>query len=137
MFCGFDNFCVLIFIFLIFRDVAVGDIVTVGECRPLSKTVRYNVLKIGVVVMASSSATENRKMMRRLASSRLEDIRDNFNEELEEMPKKRSRLDDDKLSDDSGDEDGSSEVTTTVKVWIFGDFKLQSPGFCSVQFSGL
>ncbi|VDK47811.1 unnamed protein product [Anisakis simplex] len=29
-----------------FRDVAVGDIVTVGECRPLSKTVRYNVLKV-------------------------------------------------------------------------------------------
>uniref|UniRef100_A0AAF5Q6U2 Small ribosomal subunit protein uS17 n=1 Tax=Wuchereria bancrofti TaxID=6293 RepID=A0AAF5Q6U2_WUCBA len=28
-----------------FRDIAVGDIVTVGECRPLSKTVRYNVLK--------------------------------------------------------------------------------------------
>lgn len=29
-----------------FRDIAVGDIVTVGECRPLSKTVRYNVLKV-------------------------------------------------------------------------------------------
>ena len=29
-----------------FRDVAIGDIVTVGECRPLSKTVRYNVLKV-------------------------------------------------------------------------------------------
>jgi len=29
-----------------FRDVKVGDIVTVGECRPLSKTVRYNVLKV-------------------------------------------------------------------------------------------
>ncbi|KAK3520555.1 hypothetical protein QTP70_026496 [Hemibagrus guttatus] len=28
-----------------FRDVTVGDIVTVGECRPLSKTVRFNVLK--------------------------------------------------------------------------------------------
>lgn len=24
----------------------MGDIVTVGECRPLSKTVRYNVLKV-------------------------------------------------------------------------------------------
>ncbi|KAH6943364.1 hypothetical protein HPB50_020522 [Hyalomma asiaticum] len=29
-----------------FRDVAVGDVVTVGECRPLSKTVRFNVLKV-------------------------------------------------------------------------------------------
>ncbi|CAG2180243.1 unnamed protein product, partial [Oppiella nova] len=28
-----------------FRDVAPGDSVTVGECRPLSKTVRFNVLK--------------------------------------------------------------------------------------------
>uniref|UniRef100_A0A8C5F4Y8 Small ribosomal subunit protein uS17 n=2 Tax=Gadus morhua TaxID=8049 RepID=A0A8C5F4Y8_GADMO len=29
-----------------FRDVTVGDIVIVGECRPLSKTVRFNVLKV-------------------------------------------------------------------------------------------
>merc|ERR1712126_713422 len=29
-----------------FRDVALGDIVTAGECRPLSKTVCYNVLKV-------------------------------------------------------------------------------------------
>merc|ERR1711911_409135 len=29
-----------------FRDVALGDVVTVGECRPLSKTVRFNVLKV-------------------------------------------------------------------------------------------
>merc|ERR1739845_92136 len=29
-----------------FRDVHVGDIVTAGECRPLSKTVRFNVLKV-------------------------------------------------------------------------------------------
>ncbi|CBY09801.1 unnamed protein product [Oikopleura dioica] len=28
-----------------FRDVEAGDIVTVGECRPLSKTVRFNVVK--------------------------------------------------------------------------------------------
>ncbi|OMH83894.1 40S ribosomal protein S11 [Zancudomyces culisetae] len=28
-----------------FVGVAVGDTVTVGECRPLSKTVRFNVLK--------------------------------------------------------------------------------------------
>jgi len=28
------------------RDVAIGDTVTVGECRPLSKTVRFNVLKV-------------------------------------------------------------------------------------------
>uniref|UniRef100_A0A336LL92 Small ribosomal subunit protein uS17 n=1 Tax=Culicoides sonorensis TaxID=179676 RepID=A0A336LL92_CULSO len=29
-----------------FRDVQLGDIATVGECRPLSKTVRFNVLKV-------------------------------------------------------------------------------------------
>merc|ERR1712098_384425 len=29
-----------------FRDVQLGDIVTVGECRSLAKTVRFNVLKV-------------------------------------------------------------------------------------------
>ena len=29
-----------------FRDVQVGDTVTVGECRPLSKTVSFNVIKV-------------------------------------------------------------------------------------------
>ncbi|KAL1789529.1 40S ribosomal protein S11, partial [Sigmodon hispidus] len=29
-----------------FKDVQIGDIVTVGECRPLSKMVRFNVLKV-------------------------------------------------------------------------------------------
>eukprot|EP01135_Chromosphaera_perkinsii_P004993 Nk52_evm2s309 gene=Nk52_evmTU2s309 len=29
-----------------FKDVAVGDLVTVGQCRPLSKTIRFNVLKV-------------------------------------------------------------------------------------------
>jgi len=29
-----------------FDHVKVGDTVTVGQCRPLSKTVRFNVLKI-------------------------------------------------------------------------------------------
>merc|ERR1711923_478731 len=29
-----------------FRDVKVGDVATVGECRPLSKTVKFNTLKI-------------------------------------------------------------------------------------------
>jgi len=29
-----------------FIGVEVGDIVTVGQCRPLSKTVRFNVLKV-------------------------------------------------------------------------------------------
>jgi len=32
-----------------FRDIRLGDIVTVGECRPLSKTVRFNVLKVSSV----------------------------------------------------------------------------------------
>eukprot|EP00914_Ancora_sagittata_P009340 GHVO01017878.1.p2 GENE.GHVO01017878.1~~GHVO01017878.1.p2 ORF type:complete len:108 (+),score=17.80 GHVO01017878.1:214-537(+) len=27
-------------------DVKDGDIVTIGECRPLSKTVRFNVVKV-------------------------------------------------------------------------------------------
>nr|AAX48887.1 S11 [Suberites domuncula] len=29
-----------------FRDVALGDLAVVGQCRPLSKTVRFNVLKV-------------------------------------------------------------------------------------------
>ncbi|XP_023320190.1 40S ribosomal protein S11-like [Eurytemora carolleeae] len=29
-----------------FRDARVGDVVTVGECRPLSKTVKFNTLKV-------------------------------------------------------------------------------------------
>merc|ERR1712099_141928 len=29
-----------------FRDIAQGDLVTVGECRPLAKTVKFNVIKI-------------------------------------------------------------------------------------------
>merc|ERR1712008_373609 len=29
-----------------FRDVQIGDVVTVGECRPLSKTVKFNTLKV-------------------------------------------------------------------------------------------
>ena len=32
-----------------FLDVKLGDIATVGQCRPLSKTVRFNVLKIGAL----------------------------------------------------------------------------------------
>jgi small subunit ribosomal protein S11e len=32
-----------------FRDVEIGDVVTVGECRPLSKTVKFNVLKVSKV----------------------------------------------------------------------------------------
>merc|ERR1712066_1134000 len=29
-----------------FRDTAIGDTLTVGECRPLSKTVKFNTLKV-------------------------------------------------------------------------------------------
>lgn len=32
--------------FITFRDVKTGDVATVGECRPLSKTVKFNTLKI-------------------------------------------------------------------------------------------
>ena len=34
------------FLYLIFRDVQIGDVATVGECRPLSKTVKFNTLKV-------------------------------------------------------------------------------------------
>jgi small subunit ribosomal protein S11e len=30
----------------VFKRIKIGDIVTVGQCRPLSKTVRFNVLKV-------------------------------------------------------------------------------------------
>ncbi|KAI3390108.1 hypothetical protein SNEBB_010149 [Seison nebaliae] len=32
-----------------FRDIKIGDMVTIGECRPLSKTVKFNVLKVSNV----------------------------------------------------------------------------------------
>eukprot|EP00056_Hartaetosiga_gracilis_P019242 m.13520 g.13520 ORF g.13520 m.13520 type:complete len:156 (-) comp7527_c0_seq1:96-563(-) len=32
-----------------FRDIAIGDTVTIGQCRPLSKTVRFNVLRVAKV----------------------------------------------------------------------------------------
>merc|ERR1712007_327832 len=38
-----------------FRDVGLGDVVTVGECRPLSKTVRFNVLKVNKAAGAKKS----------------------------------------------------------------------------------
>ena len=38
---GLKYFC-----YFTFRDVKVGDVATVGECRPLSKTVKFNTLKI-------------------------------------------------------------------------------------------
>lgn len=37
-----------------FIGVALGDLVTVGECRPLSKTVRFNVLKVQKKVVKGS-----------------------------------------------------------------------------------
>ncbi|XP_002128561.1 small ribosomal subunit protein uS17-like [Ciona intestinalis] len=36
-----------------FRDVQPGDIATIGECRPISKTVRFNVVKINKAKGAS------------------------------------------------------------------------------------
>jgi len=38
-----------------FRDVALGDLITVGQCRPLSKTVRFNVLKVSKSAKAKKS----------------------------------------------------------------------------------
>merc|ERR1711973_459624 len=38
-----------------FRDVNLGDLVTVGQCRPLSKTVRFNVLKAAKSVASKKS----------------------------------------------------------------------------------
>merc|ERR1711881_494707 len=31
------------------RDIAIGDLVTIGECRPLAKTINFNVVKINKV----------------------------------------------------------------------------------------
>lgn len=41
----FEPFSLSINHFVI-SDVQIGDVVTIGECRPLSKTVRFNVLKV-------------------------------------------------------------------------------------------
>ncbi|XP_065653798.1 small ribosomal subunit protein uS17-like [Hydra vulgaris] len=38
-----------------FLDVALGDLVTVGQCRPLSKTIRFNVLKVSKSTSAKKS----------------------------------------------------------------------------------
>merc|ERR1711872_757391 len=38
-----------------FRDIVLGDLVTVGQCRPLSKTVRFNVLKVAKSVASKKS----------------------------------------------------------------------------------
>ena len=37
-----------------FRRIKVGDIATVGQCRPLSKTVRFNVLKVQPNIISGS-----------------------------------------------------------------------------------
>jgi small subunit ribosomal protein S11e len=37
-----------------FRDIKEGDICTIGQCRPLSKTVRFNVLKVTPVNRANA-----------------------------------------------------------------------------------
>lgn len=47
----------MINVFYRFRDVKVGDLVTVGECRPLSKTVRFNVIKVSKGTGKSSKKT--------------------------------------------------------------------------------
>lgn len=39
-------FIIYYYINIYYRDVEIGDVVTIGECRPLSKTVRFNVLKV-------------------------------------------------------------------------------------------
>jgi small subunit ribosomal protein S11e len=48
---------ILFFNDIYFSDVSAGDIVTVGECRALSKTVRFNVLK----VLKAPGANKERK----------------------------------------------------------------------------
>jgi small subunit ribosomal protein S11e len=40
------SYLFIVFSVLLFSDVQIGDVVTIGECRPLSKTVRFNVLKV-------------------------------------------------------------------------------------------
>merc|ERR1719383_1259975 len=41
-----------------FRDVNIGDTVTFGECRPLAKTVRHNVLKVAPAPGSKKSFTK-------------------------------------------------------------------------------
>ena len=47
-----DYTCIIIIIYTVcshslsHRDIEPGDVVVVGQCRPLSKTVRFNVLKV-------------------------------------------------------------------------------------------
>jgi len=41
-----------------FRDVMIGDVVTVGECRPLSKTVKFNTLKVTKGAASKKSFTK-------------------------------------------------------------------------------
>lgn len=43
---SFFSFIIYYYINVYYRDVEIGDVVTIGECRPLSKTVRFNVLKV-------------------------------------------------------------------------------------------
>ena len=45
-----------------FKDIKEGDVVTVGQCRPLSKTVRFNVLK--VEASSGRSTTSAKKTFR-------------------------------------------------------------------------
>ena len=45
-----------------FKNVKEGDVVTVGQCRPLSKTVRFNVLK--VEASSGRSTTSAKKTFR-------------------------------------------------------------------------
>ncbi|KAM0681880.1 40S ribosomal protein S11-B [Mitosporidium daphniae] len=44
-----------------FIGIQPGDVVTVGECRPLSKTVRFNVLKVQRKDNKSATATSGKQ----------------------------------------------------------------------------
>ena len=44
-----------------FKDVDIGDSVVVGQCRPLSKTVRFNVLKVNKDLYAQKAKKQFNK----------------------------------------------------------------------------
>ena len=44
--CNLEQVVMMLCYLFVSRDIELGDLVVVGQCRPLSKTVRFNVLKM-------------------------------------------------------------------------------------------
>lgn len=47
--------------YLLSVQVKEGDVVTVGQCRPLSKTVRFNVLKVESATEAGAARVSDQR----------------------------------------------------------------------------